>query len=75
MRDIYYTCITTLANVPLPLLLSTCLWTCLTLPVMPQTKEHKVNNLEAADERATNANAQHAAHARCVGENETNTHT
>lgn len=42
--------------------LGCCLWTCLTLPVVPQSKEHKVNNLEAADERATNANAQHAAH-------------
>lgn len=32
------------------------------LPVVPQTKQQKVNNLEATDERATNANAQHAAH-------------
>lgn len=43
--------------------LACCLWTCLlTPPVVPQSKEHKVNNLEAADERATDANAQHAAH-------------
>lgn len=43
--------------------LACCLWTCLlSPPVVPQSKEHKVNNLKAADERATNANAQHAAH-------------
>lgn len=67
MRDIYYTCISTLANghlfpPPFAFPLRPPLAVAYGLPVVPQTKQQKVNNLEATDERATNADAQHAAH-------------